>query len=473
MSSATPQTRPLLVMKFGGTSVGSAERIRRVAEIIRGGLDERQLVIVTSAVAGVTDKLVQAAVAASRGLEEEWRTIAEELAHQHRAMVGTLLPAAEQPALLHRVEQEIAQVEKLCAGFSLVRETTPRAMDVLASTGEVLAADLLAAVLQANGSQAVPLDAAHLIITDDKFGNATPLLDETTDRVRQQLFPLLAQGLIPVVTGFRAATPEGAVTTLGRGGSDYSATILGAALDAAEVWIWTDVDGVMTADPRAVPEAHLLSEVAYGEILELSFFGAKVLQPQAIRPVMSKQIPLHIKNTMNPGGQGTRICQSVSNSRPGVRAITSVSQASMLTVNGKHTLSFPQLASRLFGALEQEKVATLIVTQSSAENVISFAIHSLDEARIRERLEKLFELERLHGYMEPLEVLSNVGVVVAVGENMKGTPGIAGRLFGALGRRGINVIAIAQGSSELSISFAVRSADVDEAVRAVHAEFRP
>ncbi|MEJ2009631.1 MAG: aspartate kinase, partial [Acidobacteriota bacterium] len=298
-----------------------------------------------------------------------------------------------------------------------------------------------------------------------------PLFEETGAKTQGRLGPLLKRGVIPIVTGFRGATKEGVCTTLGRGGSDYSATILGSALDASEVWIWTDVDGVLTADPRLVPEARILPEVSYREAIELSFFGAKVLHPRTIQPVMQKKIPVWIKNSFNPSCPGTRIVAAPKNGHGGVKAITSVKDAVLITLSGRNSISFPQLAARVFNCLYLENVTTLMVTQSSADNVLCFAIHHSDFPRVKTQLEKAFELEMLHDYVGMLEVIPKVAIVVTVGENMKGTPGITGRAFGALGRKGINVIAIAQGSSELSISFAIKSSDMKEAVKAVHEEF--
>ncbi len=464
--------RPLLVMKFGGTSVGNAERMEAVAEIVARHSREADLVVIVSAMGGVTDMLIRAAGQASRGDREHWKGVRQELARRHREVADRLLSASEQAQVLPRLAEQVGHFENLCSGFSLVREVTPRAMDTLSSLGEVMSSILLAAILRSRGIPAVAVDATELIVTNDTFGNASPLMDETTAKTRQALAPLRRRATIPVITGFRGATREGLCTTLGRGGSDYSATILGAALNADEVWIWTDVDGVMTADPRLVPEARIIPEISYREALELSFFGAKVLHPKAIRPVMTGQIPVWIKNSFNPAGAGTRIGPSVSQSRPGIKAITSVSKAALVTVSGKDTLSFPHLAARTFSALSLEEIPTLVVTQSSADNVLCFAVHEADLRQVKAKLEKAFELEMLHDYVAALEVIPHVAVVVAIGENMKGTPGIAGRAFSALGRAGINIIAIAQGSSELSISFAVKSSEVKEAVRAVHAEFQ-
>jgi aspartate kinase len=464
--------RPLIVMKFGGTSVGNVERMQNVAGIVADHARHAEVFAVVSAMGGVTDMLIRAATQASQGDREHWKNVRRELARRHREVADQLLTAAEQAVVLPRLAGQVGNFENLCSGFSLVREVTPRAMDTLSSLGEVMSAQLVAAILRSRGSPAEAVDASELIVTDDEFGSASPLFEETNSKTRQRLQGLRRRGVIPVITGFRGATRDGVCTTLGRGGSDYSGTIIGAALDADEVWIWTDVDGVMTADPRLVPEARILPEISYREAIELSFFGAKVLHPKTIQPVMKKKIPVWIKNSFHPSQPGTRIVPSAADGQPGVKAITSVSKAHLITVSGKETLSFPRLASKVFGSLSLEDIPTLMVTQSSAENVVSFAIHDADLRRVKTHLEKSFELELLHDNLATIEVMPHVAIVVAVGENMKGTPGIAGRAFGALGRQGINIIAIAQGSSELSISFAVKSSEMKEAVKVIHEEFK-
>ena len=448
--------KPLIAMKFGGTSVGSAERMKNVAEIVAGYSRQAEVVVVVSAMGGVTDMLIRAASEASQGDRENWKNVRRELAHRHRDVADQVLKAAEQAAVLPRLADAVTDFENLCSGFSLVREVTPRAMDTLSSLGEVMSAQLVAAILRSRGTPAEAVDAMELIVTDDCFGNATPIFDETNLKTQQRLAGLRRRGIIPVITGFRGATRAGACTTLGRGGSDYSGTIIGAALDADEVWIWTDVDGVMTADPRLVPEARILPEISYREAIELSFFGAKVLHPKTIQPVMKKKIPVWIKNSFNPACPGTCIVPAATRTQTGVKAITSVSKADLITISGKESLSFPQLAAKAFGSLSVDDIPTLIVIQSSADNVLCFAVHDADLARAKAQLEKTFELEMLHDDRVSIEVMPNVAIVVAIGENMEGTPGIAGRAFGALGTAGINIIAIAQGSSELSISFAVR-----------------
>lgn len=463
--------QPLRVMKFGGTSVADADCIARVAELLLGEAARAELVVVVSAMAGVTDMLIRAATQASRGDREHWKGTRQELARRHREVADRLLSASEQAQVLPRLAGEIGDFENLCSGFSLVREVTPRAMDALASLGEKMSALLVAAALRSKGPAAEAVDSTELIVTDNQFGNASPFADETAVKTRDRLAGLRRRGVIPVITGFRAATREGVCTTLGRGGSDYSATLVGAALEADEVWIWTDVDGVMSADPRLVPAARIVPQVSYREAAELSFFGAKVLHPKTIQPVVKRQIPIWIKNTFNPSCPGTRIGAATPGGLPGVKALTTVSPADLITVTGRDRLGFAELAARVFEALSREDIHTLMVTQSSADNVLCFAVHDADLLRVHAALQQAFELEMRHDYIAPPEVVPQVAMVVAVGENMKGTPGIAGRAFGALGRRNINIIAIAQGSSELSISLAVKSADVKEAVTAIHEEF--
>ena len=468
----TKGKKPLIVMKFGGTSVGNAERMKSVASLVAGYAKDMEVVVVVSAMGGVTDILIRAANQAAKGDRENSKAVRQELARKHREVADQLLSPAEQEKVLPQLAAQLTDFENLCSGFSLVREVTPRAMDTLSSLGEMMSATLEAGVLRSLGHAAEAVDATELIVTDNEFGNASPIFEETAAKTRERLAPLRKKGVLPVVTGFRGATREGLCTTLGRGGSDYSGTILGGALDADEVWIWTDVDGVMSADPRLVPNARIIPEISYREAIELSFFGAKVLHPKTIQPVMKKKIPVWIKNSFNPSCPGTKIVPAPTDRTPGVKAITSVSNADLVTMSGKDSLSFPRLATRVFNGLHLEDVSTLMVTQSSADNVLCFAIHSADLPKVRARLEKTFELEMLHDYVGALEVMAKIAIIVAIGENMKGTPGLAGRTFGALGKKGINIIAIAQGSSELSISFAVKSADVKDAVKAIHDEFQ-
>jgi aspartate kinase len=462
--------KPRRVLKFGGTSLGSAERIAKVAEIIRRQSENAELVIVVSAMGGVTEDLLRAATAASQRDTSTWVELGEGLKERHLGVCRELLVGAEQERSEATVGAVMATFHEFCSGFSLVREMTPKSLDSLSSLGELLSAELLTATLRARGVPAESVDATRLIVSDDNFGSAAPLLEESRRRISAELLPLLTAGQLPVVTGFRAASPEGSCTTLGRGGSDYTATIVGTLLPADEIWIWTDVDGIMTADPRLVPAAHVIPVVSYREAIELSFFGAKVLHPKSIELPMRSAIPVWIKNTFLPDAEGTKISVA-GEGRPGVRAVAHTTEAQLFTLGGAEGVPFTRLAASVFATLELDQVPTLIVTQSSAENVICFAVNGKDGPRVRRRLERE-RSQSIGGHLlATVEVKPEVGIVVAVGEAMRGTLGIAGRLFGALGRNNINVMAISQGSTELSISSAVLASDVVAAVNAIHEEF--
>jgi aspartate kinase len=317
----------------------------------------------------------------------------------------------------------------------------------------------------------VAVEATELIVTDNISGRADPLMSQTREKAAARLLPLIANDSVPVVTGFIGATAEGMLTTLGRGGSDYSATILGAALDAAEVIIWTDVDGVLTADPRLVPEARTLREISYNEAAELAYFGAKVLHPKTLRPVSEAGIPVWIRNSFAPERQGTKITATGHPTARGVKAITAISGVSLITVGGRAIVGLPGVAGKTFSAVANAQANVLLISQSSSQNDICFIINSEDEARTVEKLREAFASDLAHQQIEHITVNPEIAIVAVVGDRMRGTPGISGRTFSALGRRGINIIAIAQGSSEYNVSFVVEASMMREAVQSLHSEF--
>jgi aspartokinase/homoserine dehydrogenase 1 len=310
-----------------------------------------------------------------------------------------------------------------------------------------------------------------LIVTNGHHGDATPLKEKTIPLAREQLLPMVDNNVVPIVTGFIAATAEGEITTLGRGGSDYTAAILGQCLGSEEVWIWTDVDGVMTADPRIVPEARSLPEISYVEAAELSFFGAKVLHPRTMLPAMEAGIPLRILNTFNPAHPGTLIVAEGRPSQMSVKGITAIRNLSLITVEGRGMMGVPGVAAKVFGAVAQEGVSVLMISQSSSEQNICFVIQEHARNRALQALEQAFAFERARRDIERIWAKDRVAIVAVVGAGMLGTPGIAGKVFGALGSRNINIVSIAQGSSEYNISLVVDGGDADEAVRAIHQEF--
>jgi aspartate kinase len=458
------------IMKFGGTSVGDGDCIRRAAETVAAS--DGPLVVVVSAMSGVTNKLIEAAKLAGGGDTRVSVELAEKLQAQHRAAIEIIVKDDSRRAVLaDELKKIIEEVAGLCQGTALLRELTPRALDSISSAGERLSARLLAQALCELGRQGIALEATELIITDDVSGRAEPLMDQTREHSTTRLLPLLETGAIPIVTGFIGATAEGTLTTLGRGGSDYSATILGAALDASEVIIWTDVDGVLTADPRLVPEARTLREISYNEAAELAYFGAKVLHPKTLRPVSEAGIPVWIRNSFDVEKAGTQITTTGHPTARGVKAITAISDVTLITVGGHGIVGLPGVAGKTFTAVANVQANVLLISQSSSENDICFVINSNDAARTVAELRRAFAFHLAHKEVEHITVNPDIAIVAAVGDRMRGMPGIAGRIFSVLGQSGINIIAIAQGSSEFNVSFVVEAGAMREAVQSLHAEF--
>ncbi len=464
-------SRRTLVMKFGGTSVGSSEAVKQVVKIVSAAQHEwPRLVVVISALSGVTNRLLESAVKAEGGdispadsaltwMRDEHKTILESL-------VGEPLVRKQ---VMDEVEILLAEFASLCRAISVLGEATPRALDAVASLGEKMSVRLLAAVLQSSGIPAAPVEATQLILTDDCFQYAHPDLRATQIQTRLVLDPILDEEIIPVVTGFIASTPQGATTTLGRGGSDFSAGVLGAVLPADEVWIWTDVDGVMSADPRAVPNARTIPTLTYREIAELAYYGAKVLHPRTIRPVIEAGIGLRICNTFNPSNPGTWLVSDGPRVRNGdVKAVTAIRDQRLITIEGRGMLGVPGVAARAFAAVASTGTSVPLITQASSEQSICFAVPISAGDKVIDALNDAFSLELVRRDIDRIWASQEVVIVTVVGVGMIHTPGIAGRVFSALGNAGLNVIAIAQGSSEVSISLVVDAQDADEAIRTLH-----
>jgi len=460
-------------MKFGGTSIKDVAAMERVIEIIRSRRARRPVVVV-SAMAGITDTLHRCAEEAHQGRERKaLQLLEDELVRRHRAAVeGLIEEPMRRQLLLDSLEKSFQEIQMLLRGLAILGELTPRSLDAVLSYGERLSTLILTAAMQERGLPAHWLDARELILTDDQFTQANPLLKQCAPRVEGGLKPLLARGKIPVTQGFIGATADGRTTTLGRGGSDYSAAILGALLGAEEIEIWTDVDGVMTADPRVVPEARTIRELSYTEAAELSYFGAKVLHPKTIRPAIERDIPLSILNTFNPEAQGTRIVRQSSREGRTVKAITAIKQLSLVNVEGRGMLGVPGVAARVFTAVAREGVNVLMISQSSSEQSICFVVEATAAERALKALGEAFERELEKRLIDRISAQDDVAIVAVVGVGMRGTPGIGAKVFGALGRAGINVISIAQGSSEHNLSLVVHKDDADEAVRQIHREFK-
>lgn len=462
-----------IVMKFGGTSVGDGERIKNVADLLVANAGQgHSVVAVVSAMSGITDILVRAARQAADGDVNGFLAAERTLLDRHLAAIDA---AVDDPAgrtqLRDQTRRALERFGDFCTSIQILGELTPRALDTVACLGERLSAPILAQALRERGIRSDAVEANEIIVTDDNFTHATPLMDETREKTRVRLLPLLNAAAIPVVTGFIGATRSGITTTLGRGGSDYSGTILGSALDADEVWIWTDVNGVMTSDPRVVPDAQTVAELSYAEAAELSYFGAKVIHPQTISPAVERGIPIRILNTFNPAHPGTLIVRDPVKNHRAVKAITAIRNLSQVTVEGRGMQGVPGVAARVFSAVAREGVNVLMISQSSSEQNICFVIEANAGDRARAALEKEFELERLRQRIDRVWAQERVVIIAIVGAGMKGIPGITGHVFGALGECNINVISIAMGSSEYNLSIVVDEKDADAAVRAIHMGF--
>lgn len=454
-------------MKFGGTSVGTPGRIEGVLRLVSDVARDSRVVVVVSAFGGVTNELIEASRKATTG-SSDWRPVIEGIAKRHSDAALALAGRAERPGLLQFIEQAEGALRELLHGVSLIRECTPRTLDNIMSFGERLSAEVVAAAFREHGRSARAIDARALVATDEAFGAARVDFGRTDARIRAW-WP--EETALPVVTGFIGATGSGETTTLGRGGSDYTAAIFGAALMAEAIEIWTDVDGVMSADPRIVPTAFSLRALRYDELMELSHFGAKVVYPPTVHPARAKNIPLVIKNTLNPAFDGTWIREEAPPAPMGVRGVASISSVALLRLEGDGMVGVPGIAMRLFGALARREVSVILISQASSEHSICFAIEPSAVTMARESIAAEFALERQAGLIDDLVIEPETSVIAVVGAAMRDTPGSAGRLFGVLGEAHVNVRAISQGSSELNISCVVGRADEKRAVNAVHEAF--
>lgn len=468
-----------LVMKFGGTSVGSVGAMSQAAEIVRLAREEwDRVMVVTSAMSGVTDLLLSSAARAVDGDTKIIDQAARQLREVHFVVAESLLhDPFKQSLLKDELDHLVTIFENLCQAMAVLGESTPRALDAVSALGERMSVRLLANAIQAAQVPCQHVEATQLIITDNQFQAAHPEFELTREHTHRVLNPMLDSGQVPVVTGFLAANPQGVTTTLGRGGSDYSAAILGAVLPADEVWICTDVDGVMSADPRIVPEARSIPTLTYREIAELAYYGAKVVHPKTIRPVIEAGITLRVINTFNPQHPGTRLLAEDSQgpdqatrvpSNHIIKAVTAIRAQRLITIEGRGMLGVPGVAARAFSAVAATGTSVPLISQASSEQSICFAVPQEATRQVIDSLEVAFASELERRDIDRIWATGEVVIVTVVGSGMRNTPGVAGQIFNSLGSQGVNVIAIAQGSSEVSISLVVDAVDTDTAVRAVH-----
>ncbi len=458
-------------MKFGGTSVGSASAIKQSVQIVSKFSKEYQnLVVVTSAISGVTDILLNAAIQAADGNSAQIENAATNLRSRHMQILAELITIDQ---LRNSISTEllslINQFADLCHAIFVLGEATPRALDAVASLGERCSVLILAGALSETGVKALAIDASSIIRTDANYQAANPDMNITKAIVKEKLLPILKSKTIPVVTGFIGGTASGSITTLGRGGSDFTAAILGVVLPADEVWIWTDVDGVMTTDPRICPDAQTIRSLSFKEISELAYFGAKVLHPKTIRPVIEAGITLKVLNTFNPDHPGTEIYSETNQLNENIiKAVTIIKDLKLITIEGRGMLGVPGVAARTFSAIASTHTSVPLISQASSEQSICFAVPADTAPRVLNALHTEFEREFVRRDIDSVWASEQVVIVSVVGAGMRNIPGVAGKVFTALGDEHVNVIAIAQGSSEVSISFIVSTEDGSRAVQALH-----
>lgn len=454
------------VMKFGGSSIRDAEHMRRVADLIMQRSGSEPLVVVCSAMKGITDLLIAGAKLAEAGDGSYHDRIAAIRARHEQAMAQLIHDPASSAAVA--VPDLLDELSGLLHGVELVRECTLRTYDLIMSFGERLSCTILAACLEHRGCPSRFVDARSLIVTDENHGNANVHFPESYARIRDSL----GNGdRLPVVTGFIASTPTGVTTTLGRNGSDYTASILGAGLSASHVEIWTDVDGVMSADPRYVPTAFVVSEMSFQEAMELSYFGAEVIHPYTMIPAMERDVPVLIKNTMNPSAAGTRIARDARSSNRPITGIASIERVALVNVEGGGMIGLPGVAYRIFQALAVAQVNIIMISQASSEHSVCIVCREEEAPRAVEELNRELEREITSRTIQNVDYRPGLEIVAIIGENMRGIPGISGRLFRSVGEEGINVLAIAQGSSERNISFVIDMKDRQRALNVIHHEF--
>ncbi len=447
------------VLKFGGTSVGSSENIRKVIETVKSA---GKTAVVVSAFSGITDQLIDTANLAAKS-DKKYDLNLQAIKQRHSKACKELVPQKNQQICTKNVKIILQELEDILEGIFLIREISKRTMDLVMSFGERLSAYIISKAMDAEF-----LDARKLVKTDDNFGYAKVDFKKT-DKNIQEYFKKNKK--LQIITGFIGSTEDEETVTLGRGGSDYSASIFGAALNAEEIEIWTDVDGIMTADPRKVKKAFSLKRISYIEAMEMSHFGAKVIHPPTMQPAMNKNIPIRIKNTLNPSFNGSIISKKTDSGNHPIKGISSINDIAILRIQGSGMVGIPGVSKRLFGALSREKINVILISQASSEHSICMAIDPKTSRLAKVAIEEEFSTEIKSKQIEEVIIEENLSIIAIVGENMRNTPGIAGKLFQALGKNGINIVAIAQGSSELNISTVISRTDEMKALNAIHDTF--
>jgi aspartokinase/homoserine dehydrogenase 1 len=456
------------IMKFGGSSIAHGKLIEKVASIIIVETEKTGTCVVLSAMKGVTDLLIRCAREAEKG-SGKYKDLLAEIKQKHHNVLETLFPVHKKEVIQKEISSMLHELGEILHGVELVKECSARSLDVIMSFGEKLSCTIMAAYLTGNSYNAVFVDASHsLIITDNQHGNANVLFDKSYATIKKTIEGIKG---IPIITGFIASTENGVTTTLGRNGSDYTASIVGAAINAETIEIWTDVNGVLSADPEYVKTSFVIPELSYQEAMELSYFGAKVIHPYTMIPAIDKKIKIIIKNTLNPEAEGTLITDTVKHHSTFITGIACIDRIAIINVEGCGMVGIPGIAARILGEIAEAHINIIMISQASSEHSICLALKEKEAVKAHAVLSKALSDELKNKRIQSIDLLKDMVIIAVIGENMRGTPGISGKLFSALGQEKINVYAIAQGSSERNISFVTGGKDKKRALYTLHHAF--
>ena len=459
-----------LVLKYGGTSISTSKDIQNVAKHIKSLSKNNQLVIVCSAISDTTDDLIEISQSIKKENKKKAEQLAKKIANRHRELAKqTIKKPQNRKKLLQTFNEFFDELVALIDGMVLLGEVTPRSMDYLFSFGERLSIEIISSAISDLGKKSNSLTGKEVgIVTDSNFGESKPLMDTTRLRVSKTLESVFAKGSIPVIGGFVGADQHGHITTFGRGGSDYSATIIGSCIKADEIWLMSDVDGLMTADPKIVKNAKLLKEVSYIEAIEMAMFGAKQIHPRTFEPLLTKKIPMKIRSSFNIKNEGTLVTSSPSiNAKNTVKCVSNVSNNGLIDIRGGSMVGTPGTAAKIFSTLANAGINVMMISQNPSESSITIVVKNTD----LDKAVNILELELLGKIIKKLEVTTNMAIIALIGSGMRGTVGVASKVFGSMAKNKVNVSMITQGSSELNLAFVVKNSDTNKAVKALHDEF--
>ena len=459
-----------LVIKYGGTSISTTKDIQAVAKHINSLSKKHQILVVCSAISETTDDLIEISESIKKENKSKAEQLASKITNRHKQLAKQTIKKSDvQKKLLTKLDQDFSELAALIDGMVLLGEVTPRSMDYLISFGERLSIQLVSSAIIDSGKKSISLTGKEVgIVTDSNFGESKPLLDTTRLRVSKTVDTLFSKKTIPVVGGFAGADQHGHVTTFGRGGSDYSATIIGSCIKADEIWLMSDVDGLMTADPKIVKNAKLLKEVSYIEAIEMAMFGAKQIHPRTFEPLLTKKIPMKIRSSFNVKNEGTLVTASTSSSSKNtVKCVSNIQNNGLIDIRGGSMVGTPGTAAKIFSTLAKAGINVMMISQNPSESSITIVVKNTD----LDKAVSVLEMELLGKIIKKLEVTTNVAIIALIGSGMRGTVGVASKVFGAIEKNKVNVSMITQGSSELNLAFVVKNSDANAAVRALHNAF--